>query len=303
MDSDHPDDFMKASDAELGDLSGLLQDADLGTDPQGLELTMAIARRFEDQFIAAFEQGWQDIAMLPHPREGTVYDVTPEREFVRRWDDRSEARRQLMREGRGSEFDHMPLCRGIQYSIVRKPLFGSPSPRVSVVAVCWSPLDVLARGAASAEEHAADLDVIDAVLERLLVAERPDVFHFIALCSTTGWDPLLRDPLPSGRNYLTALLEPHPPGWLSDFPKGWPPALRRAVEPEDEAARKQRVLQALHVAGDLEMPGGLMLVEELAESAVVPHAVAFEALKDFVEVNREYVLERVEGSEIIRRKR
>lgn len=278
-------------------------DRDRGDPLASERLSRSEARRYEEQFIDAFVAGFGRLEAIPSPIEGTVYDVAPAKEFRRDWNELAEARRQLLRVGQTSAIDQMPLCPVVQYSIVRKPLFGGPSPRVSIVAACYSPQGPLAQGPIDPESHLAGIEVVDNLLEQLLVQERTKLFHFIAICSTTGWDPMVTDPLPEGKNYRVALIEPRPPGWMTYIGDKWPGPLREAIQPENAEARKARVQGWLARCDELALPGGLLLIDELAEMNAVEPALALEVAKDFAKANPTIVVEKVEGSMIIRRKR
>jgi hypothetical protein len=262
----------------------------------------AAARRIEDQFLAAFRTGIGRIEALPHPAEGSIYDLNPGREHIRDWDEREEARRQLLRAGNGASAADMPSNRGVHVSIVRRPLFGAPSARISVVAACWSPLPALARGVAVAQTDGAGMAVVDEILDRALVHERRDVWHFIGICSVTGWEERLREPLPSGVNWSLALVEPRPPGWKIHTPAAWPGELSAAFDPDTPAVRYARVTAVLRSAGELQRPGGLLMLDEIAERAAVSREFAFGAARDFTAQYQEFVLRDISGSIIVTRR-
>src|SRR5690606_6706760 len=139
---------------------------------------------------------------------------------------REEAKRQLLRAG-GSRVspDEMPRQRTVQVSMVRKPLFGTPKPKLSVIASCWSPLDRLGTGSVEPISALAGDEVVEELLSRARVRSRPGVYHYFGICSTTGWERELLELIPAGPNYSIALISVNPPGWEIDAPDEWPPAL------------------------------------------------------------------------------
>jgi len=261
-----------------------------------------LARRWEDQFIASFRRSFGQLEVMPGPEEGVEYDRKPEREQVREWDDREEVKRHLMRTAATARTEDLPVNRGVQNTILVKPFLSPMVPKVSVIGACWSPLEQLSRGPVAPGMYQAGLEVIDEVLDRALVHERTGVFHFVGICSTTGWQDSLRDPLPQGRNFMVSLLWPKPPGWMAWQPALMPPTLQVVFDPEDAETKRNRVVQTIRSHVDLELPGGLMLLEELAEEAVVPYALAGEAAWDYARENPEFEVRKVNGSQIVQRR-
>lgn len=262
----------------------------------------ALARRWEDQFISAFRRSFGQLEVIPGPEEGVEYDRRPEREQVREWDDREEVKRHLMRTAATARSEDMPVNRGVQCTILVKPFLSAMVPKVSVVAACCSPLAAISKGPVMGEGCPAGMTEIDEVLDRALIHERTGVFHFVAICSTTGWEESLRDPLPQGRNYLVSLLSPKPPGWIAWQSQLMPPRLQVVFDPEDGETKRNRVVQTIRSHPDLQVTGGLMLLEELAEEAVVPYAVAGEAAWDYAQENPDFEVRKVNGSQIVQRR-
>ncbi len=290
-------------DAEADDTALYARLDDLLAEGVSQGIDRAGARRMEDTFLSAFRGRLRLVPAVPHPIEGTLYDINPEKEAFRDWDEREEAARHLLRAGGPATLKEMPLCRGVQMIVNRKSLFGSMKPRVSVIAACWSPLEHLAKGSVPFDSRPGDIDAVDWVLERTLVADRPNIYHYIGICSTTGWDQLLRDPPPAGPNYTVALVEPRPPGWMVYASPNWPLPLLATIEPEDGESKKRRAESTLRSSDELDAPGGLLLVEELADKAVVPYELALEVARNVAENDPSLVVEKVQGSMIVRKKR
>lgn len=263
----------------------------------------ATARKFESGFIAGVKNGLKRVRALPSPLEGTLYDFDAEREFSREWDEREEAKRQVKRAGNVVKLDAMPTQRVMQYSIVRRSLFSSPKPRLSIIIGCTSPIELLAKGPLGEFEGKGSLEAIEAILRAALVFERSHLYHYVAVCSTTGWKDQAYRELPWGENFSVALVEPRGPGWATFVPPDWPPPLANAIEPEDLDAKRARVAKVITTSTELTAPGGLLLLEEICERTVAPHELATEVAVQCANRDPSLVVEMVEGSVIVRRRR
>gem|GEM_PF-3578862 len=266
-------------------------------------LRAAQAKERESAFVSGVRAGLKRVRALPSPLEGTLYDFDAEREFHREFDEREEAKRQVKRAGNVVRVDDMPIQRVLQYSIVRRSLFSQPKPRLSIVLGCWSPIEALAAGPLNEFAGKGTLDSIAHVLRATLVHERPGLYHYVAVCSTTGWKDQVYRELPWGENFSVALVEPRGPGWATFVPPDWPPPLAAAIEPEDLDAKRARVQKVIASAVELTAPGGLLLMEEICERAVAPHELATETAVACSQRDPSLVVEMVEGSVIVRRRR
>ncbi|MCA8940819.1 MAG: hypothetical protein KDB07_13455, partial [Planctomycetes bacterium] len=181
------------------------------------------------------------------------------------------------------------------------PLFGNAKPKISISASVWSPMDALSSGSVPYGEELAGHEEIETVLRQLLVHERDEIFYYIGICSTSGWEDDLFEMPPDGINYAIALIEPRFPGWAVSAPETWPLAVQAAFQPDTIEDMRKRLLRIITTHPELEEEGGLLLVSELAEHTGVPEAIVLEEVEVYCAAGQGLVLEFVEGSHIVRR--
>jgi len=265
------------------------------------EIDGARARRYEETFLQSFQHNLSRIQRVPCPLDGVEYDRHPDRESVREWDDAEEVRRVAIRSKAGVGLDRLPRMAGHQLTVYRKPLFGQRQAKVCIVAACWSPVEQLAGGSLRPGASPGGVSAVEWLLERCMVDQRHDVFHYIGFCSTTGWEDFLVDPLPSGPNWVMGLIWPKPPGWLLAMPGIIPSHIAVAFDPEGLGEKRARVMAFLRNSPELSSSGGLLLLQDVTDGAVVPAGVAIEVMHEFAINTGEYEVRQVSGSTIIQR--
>ncbi len=265
------------------------------------DLDGAKARRYEETFLQSYQHNLSRIQRVQCPLDGVEYDRHPDRESVREWDDAEEVRRIAVRVKGGAGPDKLPRLAGHQLTIYRKPLFGQRQPKVCLIGAVWSPVEQLAAGSVRSGASPGGVQAIEWLLERCMVDQRHDVFHYIGFCSTSGWEDFLLDPLPSGPNWVMGLVWPRPPGWLLAMPAIVPAHVAVAFDPEGLGEKRARVMALLRNSPELSAPGGLLLLQDVSDGAVVPPGLALDVMHEFCATTGEHEVRKVSGSTIIQR--
>ncbi len=261
-----------------------------------------LARSLENIFLSHLRTHFQKLHGFFHPIERSFYSIKPKNHIFREWDEREEVKRQLLRAKQSNEAHNMPFNQSFEIMLSHKSLFSAPQPRLSLLASCYSPLEILAQRPVETLGEEAGFEVVNTILKRALVFQRREIYYTIVLCSTCGWKSELLEALPQGENYSLALIAPQPPGWKIYAPDHWQPDLLAILDPETPEDKANRIVAFTSNAKELTLPAGFLLVEEIAERCVTPYDFTHEVLLEWLNENSAFKIEKIEGSMVLRRK-
>jgi DNA-binding transcriptional MerR regulator len=259
------------------------------------------ARHLENVFIRGFEAGFRTLRSVYHPLERCSY---PTRSSAREPIIADEYLRvvEVLKEARcfdRSLFDSLPLDKSTRFEIAGGRL--ARKPRLAVIGASWSPTADLALDGASARR--AGGSELHRLIERFVSSR--SLFHYLAIHSTVGWEPLVLHQLPRGDNYRVALVEyDDEAGWrvAHDFPPQ-AAALAAFLDPEsaeDKTARCRRRLERLPA---LARRGGFVLLDDLAAALGVPEAIVARAAQELARTRAGWKLATVRGRRLLQRER
>lgn len=258
------------------------------------------AQHLENLFIRRFETGFRALKSIYHPIEAKSYPTRSSAgepliadEYLRVVEVLKEARcfdREL--------FDSLPLNKSTQFNVwsgrvVQRKL------KLSLVGASWSPIAQFVHGESSMPPAGAT--ELYRLLDRFVVDR--SVFHYIALHSTVGWDPVLTRHPPGGQNYLAALVEYDDEiGWSVHH--GFPAeatGLVDILDPEPFAEKVERCKRRIEDLRELRVRGGFVAVDTLPALLRVDREVVTEALGR-LQAN-DLRLATVRGRKILKRER
>lgn len=167
-------------------------------------VSRAEAQQRERDFLARVERSVQAQRTLRHASEGRSYE-TDDREVHASESAAEDVRRLIRAAGVGHPrevYDSMPLNRQWSLTVAAKSLLGRRTNRVTVTALCGSPLsDLVGQGWS---DRLLDGREAAATIARLTADAT--VFHWIAACSTVGWSADADRLLDGGPNFCTGLV-------------------------------------------------------------------------------------------------
>ena len=270
--------------------------------PEGAIL-MEKARALEELFIERFETKAGKLKKLGNPLDKKVYAASErERDHVKR--NKAGYVIELMKRHKVYErelLDVLPLEETSELHVYTKPLFGRKDVKVSVAALALSPLEAfVTKKCATAKLGALDLE--RAVRE---VCMHDDVFYYVGILSTVGWEPGAGRHLPSAPNVLACLVENQGgTHWTIERrdDKRWND-VHRLFDPETDREKVERAKRYLTSHPELRLRGGFLVLKQAEEEVAVPGDLFRQAVDEVCADDAEVSLQTVGGKEIIKRRR
>jgi DNA-binding transcriptional MerR regulator len=266
------------------------------------------ARSLEETFISRFEAAFEARTHAPSPLEGTVLKCGPrERSHLKR--DHSSKVIELMKRNRVYDralLDAIPLDEASEYHVYQRSFLGKGDLKVVVAALVLSPLEAfVTQRKAQAPLTARD---IERSVSELVVQE--DIFYYVGILSTTGWDKDAKQSVPAGRNLLVALVEQDkaPPEngnpWVRHFAGDarWG-GLERLFDPETDREKVDRVRAFFQATDELRPKGGHVILRNVKEDLNVPEEALRTAVAELCATDPELSVVEVGGREILKRRR
>ncbi|HZU98189.1 MAG TPA: MerR family transcriptional regulator [Planctomycetota bacterium] len=266
------------------------------------------ARSLEETFVSRFEAAFEARTHVPSPLEGTVLKCGPrERSHLKR--DHSSKVIELMKRNRVYDralLDAIPLDEASEYHVYQRSFLGKGDLRVVVAALVLSPLEAfVTQRKAQAPLTARD---IERSVSELVVQE--DIFYYVGILSTTGWDKDAKQSVPAGRNLLVALVEQDkaPPEngnpWVRHFAGDarWG-GLERLFDPETDREKVDRVRAFFQATDELRPKGGHVILRNVKEDLNVPEEALRTAVAELCATDPELSVVEVGGREILKRRR
>lgn len=225
--------------------------------------------------------------MLPHPGEGALYDLDPNR-----------LSRRSYRSGDLTPGGDGPFCRREAVGLLHKPMLGLAQVKVCVVLdFAWG-------------ERRFSADSLDEAVRWSLAGLRPDVYFIIGLAGAEtalgGHSDELVHALSGGSNWRAALIEHASPGWAVHAPRDGvilPALFENLFDPEPLDQKVARVDSALAAANELREPGGFLLLDDLAGKVAVSRDIVMDRAILFAERTPGLDVKDVGGSLILQRDR
>lgn len=226
--------------------------------------------------------------MLPHPVEGGLFDVDPNR-----------LSRRSYREGNLGPGDDGAFVRREAVGVLHKQLLGSSAMKVCVV------LDF------AFDDNKDQADRLDDVARWALAHQRPDVYFIFGLASVRGdsflgHDDALLRALSSGTNWRACLVESVGEGWLITSPDDGlllTGLFENLFDPEPDEQKISRVDSALDSALELQEPGGFLMIDDFANKIGVSMDLVKVRAMMYADRTPGVVVKDVSGSTIIQRDR
>jgi hypothetical protein len=224
--------------------------------------------------------------MLPHPGEGSLYDLDPNR-----------LSRRSYRSGDLSPGGEGPFARREAVGLLHKPMLGLAQVKVCVVLdFAWGP-------------DRFTPEAVNRAAQWALAPQRPDIYFVIGVAGVAGGaghsDDLIHA-LSGGANWRAALVELVNPGWVVTAPRDGvilPALFENLFDPEPMDQKVARVDSALAAAGELKEPGGFLLLDELAGRCAVSRDIVTDRAILFAERTPGLDVKDVGGSLILQRNR
>lgn len=226
--------------------------------------------------------------MLPHPGEGSLYDLDPNR-----------LSRRSYRHGDLTPGGNGPFCRREAIGLLHKPMLGLAQVKVCVVLdFAWGESRFTPESLHEAERWS-------------LAPLRPDIYYVIGLAgysngdATGHGDELIRS-LAGGTNWRAALVEFVNPGWAVTAPRDGailPALFENLFDPEPLDQKIARVDSALAAAGELKEPGGFVMLDDLAGRVAVSRDIVTDRAILYAERTPGLDVKDVGGSLILQRNR
>ncbi|MBI4576487.1 MAG: hypothetical protein HY722_09520 [Planctomycetes bacterium] len=265
------------------------------------QTTREEARRTEAFFVEGFARKLARLGAVVHPEDGRSYPCPPEGPRRGKHLERVVAAMDACRVHEREVVDEMPLdlCASAALSS-RGFLGGRGETRVRVAAFALSPMEALVGGE---EPPRADRAGLDRVL-REAVGPR-EVFHYLGVLATAGWEASLAQGPPTGEHWLVALVEPAGGTRFRVHTSGearWG-GMAEVFDPESDGERRGRARAHLASHRDLELRGGHVLLADAAEALGLDEAQVLEAARDLAREERELEVLEVAGRTIIKRRR
>jgi hypothetical protein len=223
--------------------------------------------------------------MLPHPGEGALYDLDPNR-----------LSRRSYRSGDLTPGGEGPFCRREAIGLLHKPMLGLAQVKVCVVLdFAWG------NGRYSPE-------ALNESVRWSLAPLRPDIYFILGFAGPGApghSDEMLRS-LSGGANWRAALVESVNPGWAVTAPQDGailPALFENLFDPEPIDQKVARVDAALAAAGELKEPGGFVMLDDLAGRVAVSRDLVMDRAILFAERTPGLDVKDVGGSLILQRNR
>lgn len=224
--------------------------------------------------------------MLPHPGEGSLYDLDPNR-----------LSRRSYRSGDLSPNGEGPFCRREAIGLLHKPMLGLAQVKVCVALdFAWGP-------------DRFSPEAITETARWALAGLRPDIYFILGVAGPQiegGHEDELLRALSGGTNWRAAIVEFVNPGWAVTSPRDGvilPALFENLFDPEPIDQKVARVDNALAAAGELKEPGGFILLDELARRVAVGSDIVTDRAILFAERTPGLDVKDVGGSLILQRNR
>lgn len=267
--------------------------------PEGVTIRMARAK--ELAFSQRFKTQFERLGRVHCPIDGKGYKAGP-REHTFEKEDRSGEVVDLMKSMRIYDrglLDSLPLGEVREYRVCQRGLFGRGDLKVVVRAVVLSPLDDFLRQRWSTRR----LGILEAkrALEELELEE--DVFYYVGILSTTGWDLTGPEQIPGRPNLLACLVESEGEGsWkVHHVPDDRWGGVEVVFDPETEEEKVERV--RLLIEHQVRPKGEFIIISNLCEDLDVSRTLVQHAIDQLVEGDGELELVDMGGREILKRSR
>ena len=171
----------------------------------------------EENFFDRLQANINGMTGLHNPLDNRTYDASPRNRVTKMIDDRSTEVKQLIKKLAERDlmktYEEMPRNNILLVDVMHKEFLGSRKVKVALAGAGFSPTEELIRkGRSSRRAGAGELN-----RGKDLIVTRPDVFHFIAAFSASGWEEDCRHLL-QGANYLVALVDIYEGIWRTYFP-------------------------------------------------------------------------------------
>lgn len=264
-------------------------------------VTARQARAIEQTFVQRFKAKFERLGRVHCPLDGKGYKAGPrEHTFIKR--DRAAEVVELMKRLRIYDralLDALPLDERREFRVFQRGLFGRGDLKVVVTAVCLSPIEELVErrwtsarlGPGAARRAIDELDLAD------------DVFHYVGILSTVGWQRDAIEQLPARRNLLACLVESRGDGsWrvsrVADERWG---GVESVFDPETDEEKVDRV--RLFMEEHLRPKGEFLILRNLCEDLDVSRTVVQTAIDELLAADGELAVLTSGGREIIKRSR
>lgn len=264
-------------------------------------VTARQARAIEQTFVQRFKAKFERLGRVHCPLDGKGYKAGPrEHTFIKR--DRAAEVVELMKRLRIYDralLDALPLDERREFRVFQRGLFGRGDLKVVVTAQCLSPLEELVErrwtsarlGAGAARRAIEELDLAD------------DVFHYVGILSSVGWQRDAIEQLPARRNLLACLVESRGDGsWrvMRVADERWG-GVETVFDPETDEEKVDRV--RLYMEEHLRPKGEFLILRDLCEDLDVSRTVVQTAIDELLAADGELAVLTSGGREIIKRSR
>jgi len=224
--------------------------------------------------------------MLPHPGEGSLYDLDPNR-----------LSRRSYRSGDLSPGGEGNFCRRESVGLLHKPMLGLAQVKVCVVLdFAWNANRFTPEAVAEAARWS-------------LASLRPDIYFVIGIAGFAnglGHSQDVIHALSGGSNWRASLVDFVNPGWSVTSPRDGvilPALFENLFDPEPMDQKIARVDSALAASSELKEPGGFLLLDDLAGRCAVGKDIVTDRAILFAERTPGLDVKDVGGSLILQRNR